>query len=80
MTTDDDARALRATCRDVTLTVLGAFELFEADPRIPTAIARGLGDVFQVRLPDFERPRVGRGRAALRTLLRELDRTTNEAT
>jgi hypothetical protein len=78
MTSDDDVRALRATCRDVTLTVLGVLELFEADPRIGTAIARALGDVFSARLQDFERPRVGRGRAALRALFREIERVTNQ--
>jgi hypothetical protein len=79
MTTHDERSELRATFREVTLTVLGVFEMYEADPAIATAIARGLGDVLRARLPEIARPRATKGLAALRALLNEIERT-NEIT
>jgi hypothetical protein len=79
MTTHDERSELRATFREVTLAVLGVFEMYEADPAIATAIARGLGDVLRARLPEIARPRATKGRAALRALLNEIERT-NEIT
>lgn len=77
MTTPDERSELRATFRDVTLTVLGVFEMYEADPAIATAIARGIGDVMRARLPEIARPRAAKGRAALRALLNEIERTND---
>ncbi len=79
MTTQEERDALRKVFREVTLTLLGVFEIYDADPAIGTAIARGLGDVLRVRLPETARPRAAKGRAALRALLNEIDRT-NEIT
>ncbi len=79
MTTQEERNALRKVFREVTLTLLGVFEMYDADPAIETAIARGLGDVLRARLPELARPRAAKGRAALRALLNELDRT-NEIT
>ena len=79
MTTQDERDALRAAFREVTLTLLGVFDMYDADPAIETAIARGLGDVVRARLPETARPRAAKGRAALRALLNEIDRT-NEIT
>ena len=78
MTTDDNRPALRATCREVTLTLLGVFDMYGADPALVTATARGLADVFHARMPELARPRGARGRAALRALLNELERPTDE--
>jgi hypothetical protein len=77
MTTPDERSELRATFREVTLTVLGVFEMYEADPAIATAIARGIGDVLRARLPEIARPRAAKGRAALRALLNEIERTND---
>ncbi len=79
MTTQEERDALRKVFREVTLTLLGVFEMYDADPAIETAIARGLGDVLRARLPVVARPRAAKGRAALRALLNEIDRT-NEIT
>jgi hypothetical protein len=79
MTTQDERDALRAAFREVTLTLLGVFDMYDADPAIETAIARGLGDVVRARLSEIARPRAAKGRAALRALLNEIDRT-NEIT
>lgn len=79
MTTQEERDALRKVFREVTLTRLGVFEMYDADPAIETAIARGLGDVLRARLPEVPRPRAAKGRAALRALLNEIDRT-NEIT
>jgi hypothetical protein len=79
MTTQEERDAVRKMFREVTLTLLGVFEMYDADPAIDTAIARGLGDVLRARLPEVARPRAAKGRAALRALLNEIDRT-NEIT
>lgn len=79
MTTQEERDGLRKVFREVTLTLLGVFEMYDADPAIETAIARGLGDVLRARLPEVTRPRAAKGRAALRALLNEIDRT-NEIT
>ncbi len=79
MTTQEERDALRKVFREVTLTLLGVFEMYDADPAIETAIARGLSDVLRVRLPEVARPRAAKGHAALRALLNEIDRT-NEIT
>lgn len=79
MTTQEERDALRKVFREVTLTLLGVFEMYDADPAIETAIARGLGDVLRARLPEVARPPAAKGRAALRALLNEIDRT-NEIT
>jgi hypothetical protein len=79
MTTQHERDALRAAFREVTLTLLGVFDMYDADPAIETAIARGLGEVVRGRLPEIARPRATKGRAALRALLNEIDRT-NEIT
>lgn len=76
MTIPDERSELRATFRELTLTVLGVFEMYEADPAIATAIARGLGDVMRARLPEVARPRSAKGIAAIRALLNELERAT----
>lgn len=80
MMTDDERTALRATCREVTLTLLGVFDMYGAEPTLVTATARGLADVFKARVPELLRPRATRGRAALRALLAELERPTDEPT
>ena len=79
MTTQEERDALRKVFREVTLTLLGVFEMYDAEPVIETAIARGLGDVLRARLPEVARPRAAKGRTALRALLNEIDRT-NEIT
>jgi hypothetical protein len=78
MMTDEERTALRATCREVTLTLLGVFDMYGAEPTLVTATARGLADVFKARVPELVRPRAARGRAALRALLAELERPTDE--
>lgn len=78
MIADDERTALRATCREVTLTLLGVFDMYGAEPTLVTATARGLADVFKARVPELVRPRAARGRAALRALLAELERPTDE--
>ena len=78
MITDDERTSLRATCRELTLTLLGIFDLYGAEPALVTATARGLADVFHARVPELLRPRAARGRAALRALLHELERTTDD--
>jgi hypothetical protein len=75
MTTDHERRALRATYCEITLTLLGVFEMYGADQALVTATARGLADVFRTHVPDLERPRPLRCRSALRALLHELERT-----
>ncbi|GAC1528696.1 MAG: hypothetical protein NVS3B10_25710 [Polyangiales bacterium] len=79
MTRHEERDALRKVFREVTLTLLGVVHLEDADPAIETAIGRGLGDVLRARLPEVTRPRAAKGRAALRALLNEIDRT-NEIT
>ena len=79
MTTQEERDALRKVFREVTLTLLGVFEMYDADPAIEAAIARGLGDVLRARVPEVARSRAAKGRAALRALLNEIDRT-NEIT
>jgi hypothetical protein len=76
MMNEDERNALRATCREVTLTLLGVFDMYGADTPVVTAAARGLADVFCAHLPELARPRAARGRAALRALINELERTT----
>ena len=65
--------------REVTLSVLGSFELFDADPKLVTAVARALGDVFRVHLPSFPPARAWKGRSALRAMVRDLDDLTPPA-
>ncbi len=79
MTTQEERDALRKMFREVTLMLLGVFEMWDADPAIETAIARGLSDVLRARLPEVTRPRAAKGRAALRALLHEVERR-NEIT
>jgi hypothetical protein len=78
MNTPDERPALHATFRELTLTLLGIFDLYGADPALVTATARGLADVFHARVPELLRPRAARGRAALRALLHELERTNDD--
>jgi hypothetical protein len=62
--------------REVTLCVLGSFELFDADPTLVTTVARGLGDVIRKHVPDFPPARAWKGRSALRAMVRDLDDLT----
>jgi hypothetical protein len=73
MSTDDEQGAPRGLLREVTLTVLGVCDLYETDPALTTALARGLGDVIRARLPGFPAARAWKGKAALRAMVRDLD-------
>ena len=75
MTMPEERSERRAIFRELILTVLGAFEMYDADPALATAVARGLGDVMRAHAPEIARPRAARGLAAVRALLSEIERT-----
>ena len=71
--------ALRRAFRDVTLSLIGLFELYEADPELVEATADALGRVFRTHLDGSGPPPSPDAASALHELLDEMNSPAAEA-
>jgi hypothetical protein len=76
MSESTTAPSLPGVFRELTLTLLGVFEVYDVPPETTTAVARGLGEVFRTHLSEFPPDRAWKGRSALRAMVRDLDELT----
>ena len=79
MTADETSCALGRAFRELTLTLIGLFELYEADPNLVEGAAEALGRVICAHLGRPAPARRGRGRARLEALLDEIDAAVKAA-
>ena len=76
---DRDRRsALTLAFREVTLCVIGLFEVYDADPELASATADALGRVFRAHLNRPDSPR-GETKSALHRLLADIDLAADAA-
>ncbi|MFI5298643.1 MAG: hypothetical protein ACHREM_11135 [Polyangiales bacterium] len=73
-------RALRAVHRETVLALMGTFSLYEVPADVETVAARALFQIVVAHPCGVARPRYGRGRAAMRALLNEIERPDREST
>jgi len=67
---------LKGAFREVTLSLTGVFDAFDANPEMVQAAANALGKVYRVRLRQREPPLVGRKRSPMEGLLDDIGRVS----
>jgi hypothetical protein len=72
MATDDTQVALQRAFREITRSLIGLFDLYEADPRLIQHAAASLRRIYLVHLERVGPHSGADGKAALHDLLREL--------
>ena len=73
MASDETRRALSRAFHELTLNLIGLFELYETDPELVEGAAEALGKVYRAHLQQRPSAPRGRGRKAMETLLAEMD-------
>ena len=79
MSSLETRRALGRAFRELTLTLIGLFELHDADPELVQGAADALGKVFRAHLERHGGTARTPGRAAMQALLDELEAAAREA-
>lgn len=80
MSTKHTRHALARAFREVTLGLVGLFDVYEAEPELVDAVSDALGRIFRAHLDrsDPAQPSSGRG-SALHNLANEMETAANEA-
>jgi hypothetical protein len=79
MASDETRRALKRAFHELTLNLIGLFELYEADPELVEGAAEALGKVYRAHLQQRPAPQHGRGREAMDALLDEMEAAVGAA-
>jgi len=79
MSTKDTRTALLGAFRETTLSLIGLFELYEAEPDLAEATAGALAKVFRAHLKRSAPQEGEDARSPLHGLLDEIDAATAEA-
>jgi hypothetical protein len=79
MASDETRRALSRAFHELTLNLIGLFELYEADPELVEGAAEALGKVYRAHLQRRPSAPRGRGREAMDVLLDEMEAAGNAA-
>ena len=72
MSTQETRRALSHAFRELTLNLIGLFDLHGADPELEEDAAEALGKVFRAHIEGGAPAPRGRGHAAMEALLDEM--------
>jgi len=79
MASEETRRALGRAFHELTLNMIGLFELYEADPELVEGAAEALGKVYRAHLQQRPAAQHGRGREAMDALLDEMEAATGAA-
>ena len=79
MSNQDVRRALARAFREITLAMIGLFELHDADPEMVEGAADAMGKVFRSHLQGKDPVDERRGRAAMEALLDEVETAAEDA-